>query len=96
MFNKLKQYKDLKSQANQFQEMLAKEEAEGEAAFGKVKVIMNGNNEVLEVKIDPELLTQGDSLEMALVEAYNDAQNKVKKIMIEKVKEYGLPGGMGM
>jgi len=96
MFNKLKQFKDLKSQANQFKEILAKEEVEGEAAFGKIKILMNGNNEVLEVKIDPELLTQGDSLEMALVEAYNDGHEKVKKIMIEKVKEYGLPGGMGM
>jgi len=77
-------------------EMLAREEVIGTAAFGKIKITMDGNQKVLEVKIDPELLSQNDSLEMALAEAFNDAINKVHKLMMDKLREHGLPGGMSL
>ena len=57
MFNKLKQFKDLRDQAKQMKDALAQEEAEGSAEWGKVKIKINGNQEVLSVNIDPELLT---------------------------------------
>ena len=96
MFSKLKQFKDLKDQAKQIQNTLAQESAEGSAEWGKVKIEMNGNQEILNVEIDPELLTSNnkDKLESAIKEATNDALKKVQKIMAEKMQQSGfnLPG----
>jgi hypothetical protein len=96
MFNKLKQFKDLRNTAKQMQTMLAQESADGEAAWGKVKVKINGNQEVLDVQIDPELLTvdNKEKLQGALKDATNDAIKKVQRIMAEKVRQSGitLPG----
>jgi len=96
MFDKLKYLNNLKSQANQLKEMLGNEEVEGQAAMGKVTILMDGNQKVLGVNIDPELICQRESLQMALAEAFNDAVEKVHKLMAEKLKEYGMPGGMDL
>lgn len=96
MFDKLKQIKNLQSQAMQLKEILANEDVEGTAAFGKVKITMDGNQKVLAVQIDPELSSQRESLQMALAEAFNDATEKVHKLIAEKLKDYGLPGGMDL
>ena len=92
MFNKLKQFKELRNQAKQIKGTLAQESAEGSAEWGKVKVKMNGNQEVLEVEIDPELLNADNKkkLESAIKEATNDAVKKVQRIMAEKMKESGF------
>ncbi|MCX6740543.1 MAG: YbaB/EbfC family nucleoid-associated protein [Candidatus Parcubacteria bacterium] len=96
MFNKLKQFKDLRNTAKQMQTMLAQESADGEAAWGKVKVKINGNQEILDIQIDLELLSADnkEKLQNALKDATNDAIKKVQRIMAEKVKQSGisLPG----
>lgn len=96
MFNKLKQFKDLRNQAKQMQNMLGQESAEGSADWGKVKIKINGNQEVLSVQIDPELLApdKKEKLESAVKEATNDAIKKVQRIMAEKMRQSGfsLPG----
>ena len=96
MFNKLKQFKDLRDQAKQMQNMLAQESAEGSADWGKVKIKINGNQEILEVQIDPELLSADnkEKLQAAIKEATNDAIKKVQRIMADKMKSSGfnLPG----
>lgn len=88
MFNKLKQFKDLRSQAKQFQNALAAERVEGSAEWGKVKVAMDGNHEVLSVSIDPELLTtdKKEKLEAAVRDATRDAIKKVRDIMAKKMR----------
>jgi len=96
MFDKLKQMKNLQAQAGQLKEMLANEDVEGVAAFGKVKISMDGNQKVLSVSIAPELVSQRESLQMALTEAFNDATDKVHALIAEKLKDFGLPGGMDM
>jgi hypothetical protein len=96
MFSKLKQFKDLRDQAKQMQNLLAQESAEGTAEWGKVKVKINGNQEILSVEIDPELLNANnkEKLETAVKEATNDAIKKVQRIMAEKMRDSGfnLPG----
>ena len=95
MFSKLKQFKDLRDQAKQMQNLLAQENAEGSAEWGKVKVKINGNQEILSVQIEPELLTANNKgkLETAVKEATNDAIKKVQRIMAEKMRSsgFGLP-----
>jgi len=92
MFSKLKQFKDLRDQAKQMQNVLAQESAEGSADWGKVKIKINGNQEVLNVEIDPELLSADnkEKLQSAIKEATNDAIKKVQRIMADKMRSSGF------
>ncbi len=89
MFNKLKQFNDLKNRAKAMQETLAKETATGSAAWGKVKVTMNGNLQAVSVDIDESELTNKSKLQEHIREAINDATQAVQKIMATKLKDIG-------
>ncbi len=89
MFNKLKQFKNLKDRAKEIQNVLGKEKAEGTAGWGKVKVSMDGNQRVLGFTIDPSALSDKAKLEELLKEATNDAIGKIQKIMATKLREVG-------
>ncbi len=89
MFNKLKQFKDLRDKAKSLQSNLAQEKAEGSAGWGKVKVIMDGNQRVASVIIDPEVMKDKTKLEEMIKEATNDAISKIQKILSGKLKDLG-------
>lgn len=92
MFSQLKQFKELRNKANQIKNLLGAETAEGSAEWSKIKVQINGNQEIIKVEIDPEFLqvTKKDKLENGLKDATNDALKKVQKIMAEKIQQSGL------
>jgi len=95
MFSKLKQFKDLRDQAKKIQDVLKDVSVEGSAAWGKIKVVMNGNQEVTSVTIDPELLADKGKLEDAVKEAYNDTVKKAQRAMADQMRKSGnlnLPG----
>jgi hypothetical protein len=98
MFSKLKQFKDLRQQAKDWQGKMAVETVTTNAAFGKVKLTLNGNLEMTEVQIDPELLApdKKDKLQVAIKDAHNDAIKKIQRIMAMKIREDGgmpkIPG----
>lgn len=93
MFNKLKQIQDLKSQANQIKKALAEETVEGSGSWGKVKITMDGNQEVKKVEIADDLLGDKAKLESAILEATNDSIKKVQKVMAQKMSQFGgFPG----
>lgn len=89
MFEKLKQFKDLREKAKDVQSMLAKEKVTATAAWGKIKMDMNGNQEVLAVSVDPELLTNKEKMEEAIKEVTNEAIKKAQKVMAEKMMKDG-------
>lgn len=89
MFEKLKQFKDLREKAKDIQGMLAEEKITATAAWGKIKMEMNGNQEVLSVTIDPELLSSKEKMENAIKEVTNEAIKKAQKIMAEKMMKDG-------
>ena len=95
MFNKLKQYKDMRSQAKTLQNALAEESVEVSERGGKIKVKMDGNLAVQDVIVDQELLRadQQSTLQDGIKDAFNNAIKKVQKIMATKMKE---EGGMDM
>lgn len=65
---------------NKMQQEMSQMKFEGLAANGKVKIVCNGLQEVLAVKIDPELLKEDPSLiEDLILVAVNDALNKSKE-----------------
>jgi len=89
MFNKIKAIKDLRDQAKQVQNTLEQIEAQGEAAWGKVKVKLNGNQKVLHIDIADELMQNRDKLQESLKDAFNDATKKLQKEMAGKMKDMG-------
>jgi len=89
MFNKIKAIKDMRTQAKKLQSGLSEITAEGEAAWGKVKIKIDGNQQILEVKIDDELLKDKTKLQDAIKEAINDAVKKIQRQMAFKMKEMG-------
>jgi DNA-binding protein YbaB len=91
MFNKLKQFKDLKDQAKKIQGVLAAETVSAEKKG--IKVTMNGSLEVLSVTLGD--LPKSD-LEKYLPEAFNDAARQAQKIMAKKMQEMGGLSGLGL
>jgi DNA-binding YbaB/EbfC family protein len=96
IFSKLKQFKDMRDKAKSLQTSLATEKVEGSAAWGKLKIEMDGNLSVLGVSLSEELLTSGkDKLESAIKEAVNDAVKKAQRKMVDKMRASGdlkMPG----
>lgn len=93
MFNKIKAIKDLRNKAKHMQSALGEVHVEGSAAWGKVKVTMNGNQETETISIDQELLGDKSKLESAVKEAMNDTMKKLQKELAHKMKDMG---GMDM
>jgi DNA-binding YbaB/EbfC family protein len=89
MFSKLKQFKDIRDKAKTIQNALSQERIEGSAAWGKVKVTMDGNQRVTNVSIEPDLMSDKAKLETTMKEAFNDAIEKVQKVMAAKLKDLG-------
>ncbi|MDO8583961.1 MAG: YbaB/EbfC family nucleoid-associated protein [bacterium] len=89
MFNKLKQFKDLRSKAKEITQTLSQETVEGTAGWGKVKIKMDGNQKILAVTIDASVLSDKTKLEELIREAGNDAIQKIQKVMSAKIKDIG-------
>ncbi|MEK7623669.1 MAG: YbaB/EbfC family nucleoid-associated protein [Patescibacteria group bacterium] len=98
MFSKLKQFKDLRTQAKDLQQKLSTESATATAAFGKVSITLDGNLVMTTINIDNELLAtdKKEKLQNAIKEAHGDAIKKIQRIMAMKMKEMGglpnIPG----
>ncbi|MFA4955023.1 MAG: YbaB/EbfC family nucleoid-associated protein [Patescibacteria group bacterium] len=89
MFNKLKQFKDIRSKAKTIQAALAQESAEGSSGWGKVKIVVDGNQHCKSVTIDPSVMSDKTKLEELMRDAFNDAMQKIQKIMATKLKDVG-------
>jgi len=92
MFNKLKQIKDLRSQAKTMQNALAGESVTVEK--NGVTLMMNGNLEVTSLVINDEL--NKESLERIIKDLINEAIKKTQKIMAQKLQEMGGLGNLGL
>lgn len=98
MFNKLKQFQDLRSQAKTMQNALAEEVITVKTAGDKVVLTMNGNLEMTGLAIDDEMMRpeMKEKLQEAIKEAHKDALKKMQRTMAMKMKEMGgfpnIPG----
>ncbi|MDD5072131.1 MAG: YbaB/EbfC family nucleoid-associated protein [Patescibacteria group bacterium] len=89
MFGKLKYMKDLRSQAKTMQNALAQESITVEKSG--IKVVMNGNMEIISLSINEELAKE--SLEGIIIGCLNEAIKKTQRLMAQKMQEMGgLPG----
>lgn len=63
---------------------------EGSAAWGKVRVIVNGNRDLVGVSIDETMLSDKTKLEEAIKEAWKDATGmKFQMKLAKKMQEMG-------
>ena len=99
MFQKLKQFKDIRDQAKQLQDMLGKESVNVTSAGNKISLTMDGNLALTALVIDDELLApdKKEKLQSGIKEAHADALKKMQRIMAMKMKEMGgLPNIPGL
>jgi len=76
----LKQAQKMQTQVMKAQEELQRKEYEGAAGGGMVKVIVNGRNELISIKINKEVVDPDDveMLEDLIVAAHSTAMEQVK------------------
>lgn len=99
MFQKLKQFKDIRDQAKQLQDMLSKESVSVTTVGGKISLTMDGNLTMTALVIDDELLApdKKEKLQSGIKEAHSDALKKMQRIMAMKMKDMGgLPNIPGL
>jgi DNA-binding protein YbaB len=87
MFNKLKEFKDMRSSAKKAQEILSSETVTGQSAWGKIMIEMTGTFEVKKVTIDDEIIGKKTELETGVKDAITDAVKKVQFVLFKKRKE---------
>lgn len=85
MFNKLKQIKDLRSQAKTMQNALAEESVTVDK--NGVTVVMNGNMEVVKIEIKNDL--SKEELAKIFTGLFNDAVKQTQRVMAKKMQEMG-------
>ena len=90
MFNKLKDLKNLQSQAKQMQQALEQEQVE---VWEKgIKLTINGKMEVISLEIENHLLSEDkkEELQDSLREVFNTAVEKVQRQAAMKMAGQGL------
>lgn len=89
MFNKLKQFRELRSHAKTLQNALKEERVEVEK--DGVRIIMDGNQEITTIDVSLELLSpeKKHQLENVIREVNNEAIEKTKRIMAKKMQSMG-------
>lgn len=89
MFSKLKQFKDLRSQAKTMQDALAQESVTEEK--NGVKIVLNGNMEVISLSLSDSL--SKTSQEETLKTCFNEAVKRAQRLMAKKLQDMGgVPG----
>jgi DNA-binding YbaB/EbfC family protein len=91
--NFMKQFGKLQQQMEEAQRELADMTVTGSAGGGMVNVVANGKQEIISIKIDPEILS--DDIEMVediIVAATNQALTKAQELSQQKLA--GLSGGL--
>ena len=92
----MKQAQEAQSRMGELKERLGRLTVEGAAGGGLVKVEMNGQQEVLDCRIDESLLRPEDRemLEDLVVAATNEAMRKLKEATAEQFSQ--IAGGMDL
>ncbi|MBF0293855.1 MAG: YbaB/EbfC family nucleoid-associated protein [Magnetococcales bacterium] len=90
----MKQAQAMQNKMVKLQEELAAVTVTGQSGGGMVQVVMNGKQEVSQVKIDPSVVDADDieMLEDLVVAAISDAQRKVQETAQESMAK--VTGGM--
>ena len=92
--NMMKEAQKLQEKMLAMQEEIAKKEVEATAGGGMVTVKVNGKQDILAIKIDPEVINKDDAqmLEDLVLAACNEALRKSRDLVQQELGK--LTGGM--
>src|SRR4030042_2371753 len=92
--NILKQAQQMHAKISQLQEEMAAKTVEGSSGGGMVNILMNGKQEILSVRIDPEVVNREDieMLQDLMTAAVNEAIRKSHEMTQEERKK--ITGGL--
>jgi DNA-binding YbaB/EbfC family protein len=92
----MKQAHKLQSKMMELQEELAGKTVEATAGGGMVTVVINGKQEIVSLKIDPEVVDRQEieMLQDLITAAANEGIRKAQQIWAEEMKK--LTGGMAI
>ena len=94
MGNMLKKAQELQEKMAKLQEELGEKTVEASSGGGMVTVVANGKQEIVSIKIDPEVVDANDveMLEDLVLAAINDALYQAKQLVSEEMSQ--LTGGV--
>jgi DNA-binding YbaB/EbfC family protein len=94
--NILKQAQEMHSKISQLQEEMANKTVEASAGGGMVNIVINGKQQVLSIRIDPEVVNREDvdMLQDLICAAVNEAIRKSQEMMTEEMKK--ITGGLSI
>ena len=93
----LNKAKELEVKMKESQEKIKNIEVEGTSGTNSVKVKLNGDGEMIELKISPETIREEKSIiEDLIVAAHNNAKVQLKSKTAEEISKatggFGIPG----
>jgi len=93
----LNKAKELEAKMKESQEKIKNIEVEGTSGTNSVKVKLNGDGEMIEIKISPETIKEEKSIiEDLIVAAHNNAKVQLKSKTSEEISKatggFGIPG----
>ena len=94
--NIFKQAQQIHAKIAQLQEEMAGKTVEASAGGGMVNVVINGKQEILSIRIDPEVVNREDieMLQDLIAAAVNEAIRKSQEMMTEEMKK--ITGGLNV
>lgn len=94
--NIVRQAQKMQAQMQKVQEELANKTVEASSGGGMVKAVVNGKQELLSVKIEPEVINPSDAemLQDLIVAAVNEAIKRSQAMMSEEMGK--LTSGLGV
>jgi len=94
--NLMKQAQKMQAEMAKIQEEMATRQVEVTAGGGMVTVAANGRQEILKIKIDPEVVNKDDvdMLQDLVTAGVNEALRKSKEMMEDELKK--VTGGLSL
>ena len=94
--NILKQAQQMQAKISQLQEEMAGKTVEASSGGGMVNIVMNGKQEVVSVRIEPEVVNREDveMLQDLIAAAMNEAVRKSHEMVTEEMKK--ITGGLNI
>jgi DNA-binding YbaB/EbfC family protein len=92
----LRQAERLQAELKKAQDQLAERTVEASAGGGMVTVVANGKQEIVSIKIDPEVVNRDDveMLEDLILAAVNEARERAQELVMTELSK--ITGGINM
>ncbi|MCX5885944.1 MAG: YbaB/EbfC family nucleoid-associated protein [Proteobacteria bacterium] len=92
----MKQAQKIQAEMARVQDELSRKTVEASAGGGMVTVVANGKQEIISVKIEPEVVTSGDieMIQDLVLAAVNEALKKSQEMTTEEMRK--ITGGLNI